>query len=283
MALVVTGLSNHPGMWLRTDAAASIERFEDDHGVFDINSAGRSHATQLELLARWAKGGAANRPPNLYQPALHSPHEDGIAVDSDTPLRLANYPDYGWYRNLPTSDPVHLVYDPARDKFKNRPAGGGGTPISPEKEKSDMTQYMHADGREDASVGEFGYYPYGSSTEYAATERDFFGGGTVTTRQYDVLRQAALNRRNSLIFDVTQSVLAALGSSTNEAINAAVKQLRADLNYLHAESPDSLKAIHADVKAIKPGNTTVTADLKPLLDAISTLPEDVVAALKEAL
>lgn len=144
MALVVTGLKNHPGKWLRVDAAASLERFERDHGVFDVNSAGRSPGEQQALINRWIKGGAANRPPNLFKPAPvgTSPHEQGTAVDSDTPMVLANHPEYGWYRNLPTTDPVHLVYDPARDRMKSSTAGGGGTPIEPEKKDEDDDMYV---------------------------------------------------------------------------------------------------------------------------------------------
>lgn len=220
MALTVTGLKNHPGMWLRTDAAASIERFEADHGVFDINSAGRTRATQLELLARWAKGGKYNRPPYLYQPALHSPHEEGTAVDSDTPLVLANYPEYGWYRNLPTSDPVHLIYDPARDKHRNRPAGGGGTPIEPETEKEDDMRYINAPGRPDALIGEYTFKPYDNAEE-AATSRDLFGGGTISARAYDVARQDAINRRAALINDTANAVATRFPASVPATVDTA--------------------------------------------------------------
>lgn len=79
-------LKNHPGMWLRDDAAAAINALEDKYGVIKINSAGRTEAEQQKLIDRWNRGGAANRPPYLYQPASPartSNHvkDGGIAVD----------------------------------------------------------------------------------------------------------------------------------------------------------------------------------------------------------
>jgi len=124
-------LVNHPGMWLSDAAAASLSRFERDFGRLGINSAGRTRAEQLEFLRRWKVGGPENRPPNLYQPALHSPHEEGNALDTSEIARfVANGAKYGWYRNLPTSDPVHFIYDVSRDKMKTSTAGGGTTPIA---------------------------------------------------------------------------------------------------------------------------------------------------------
>lgn len=79
-------LKNHPGMWLRDDAAAAINALEDKYGVIKINSAGRTEAEQQKLIDRWNKGGPQNRPPYLYQPAspantsLHVV-DGGIAVD----------------------------------------------------------------------------------------------------------------------------------------------------------------------------------------------------------
>jgi hypothetical protein len=35
-------LRNHPGYWLRDDAAAAFDQAEADHGVFIVNSAGRT-------------------------------------------------------------------------------------------------------------------------------------------------------------------------------------------------------------------------------------------------
>lgn len=82
----MANLKNHPGMWLRDDAAAAINALEDKYGVIRINSAGRTEAEQQDLINRWDRGGAANRPPYLYppaRPARASNHvaDGGIAVD----------------------------------------------------------------------------------------------------------------------------------------------------------------------------------------------------------
>ncbi len=121
-----TPLKNHPGMWLAPDAAASLERYENDHGVIPINEAGRLKSQQDALLARWAKGGAANRPPYLYQPGPSSGpnaswHLSGEALD--TPARnalAAALAPYGWTFDI-ASDVVHAQYHPSKDQH----AGGG--------------------------------------------------------------------------------------------------------------------------------------------------------------
>lgn len=79
-------LKNHPGMWLRDDAAAAINALEDKYGIIRINSAGRTVQEQQALIDRWNKGGTYNRPPYLYEPYRppeNSPHvsDGGIAVD----------------------------------------------------------------------------------------------------------------------------------------------------------------------------------------------------------
>lgn len=107
-------LRNHPGFWLRDDAAKAFDQAEADHGVFGVNSAGRTKADQQGLINRWNKGGAANRPPNLYQPA--SPAETsnhvangGIAVDLRDWRRFAQIcARYGFVHRYPKTDPVHF-------------------------------------------------------------------------------------------------------------------------------------------------------------------------------
>lgn len=119
-------LKNHPAMWLRDDAAAAINALEDKYGVIRINSAGRTEAEQQKLIDRWNRGGAANRPPHLYQPASPartSNHvvDGGIAVDvynytSDRaklqefgfewygPKDVVHYTFRGWAGNNPPAD-----------------------------------------------------------------------------------------------------------------------------------------------------------------------------------
>ena len=108
-------LKNHPGLWLRDDAAAAINALEDKYGVIVINSAGRTVAEQQNLIKRWDRGGAANRPPYLYnpaRPASSSNHvaDGGIAVDvynfTDDRAKLKEF-GFEWYG---VNDPVHYTF-----------------------------------------------------------------------------------------------------------------------------------------------------------------------------
>lgn len=119
-------LRNHPGFWLRDDAAKAFDRAEADHGVFRVNSAGRHVWEQQQLINRWNAGGAANRPPYLYQPA--SPPETsghvkngGVAIDLADWRRFAQICEqYGFKHTYPGSDPVHF-------DFVGGSASGGGS------------------------------------------------------------------------------------------------------------------------------------------------------------
>lgn len=116
-------LKNHPGMWLRDDAAAAINALEDKYGVIRINSAGRTVAQQNDLIRRWDIGGAANRPPNLFEPARPATASNhvsngGIAVDVynyTTDRAKLNEFGFEWYG---PSDKVHYTF---------RGWNGGGT------------------------------------------------------------------------------------------------------------------------------------------------------------
>jgi hypothetical protein len=111
----VAQLKNHPGLWLRDDAAAAINALEDKYGKIVINSAGRTVGEQQNLINRWDRGGAANRPPHLYEPARpasSSNHvsDGGIAIDvynfTDDRAKLNEF-GFEWYG---TSDPVHYTF-----------------------------------------------------------------------------------------------------------------------------------------------------------------------------
>lgn len=133
----MANLKNHPGKYLRDDAAASLVRLEADHGVISVNSAGRTVGEQQALINRWNRGGAANRPPNLYQPqtpASASNHVKSGCVAIDTShitLLLKIGRAYGWTRPF-AGDPVHFEYNPALDTKKGNTssAGSTATPIS---------------------------------------------------------------------------------------------------------------------------------------------------------
>ena len=108
-------LKNHPGMWLRNDAADAINALEDKYGVIKINSAGRTEAEQQHLIDLWDSGHRSG----LYapaRPASTSNHvrDGGIAVDvynyTSDRAKLNEF-GFEWYG--PT-DPVHYT-------FKGRP------------------------------------------------------------------------------------------------------------------------------------------------------------------
>lgn len=109
-------LKNHKGYWLRDDAAREFNRAEDDHGVFRVNSAGRTVPQQQTLINRWDKGGAANRPPYLFNPARPaetSNHvvDGGKAVDTPDYVRFAKIcRNYGFVHTYPGGDPVHFDF-----------------------------------------------------------------------------------------------------------------------------------------------------------------------------
>lgn len=123
----MAALKNHPGLWLRDDAAAAINALEDKYGVIRINSAGRTPAEQNELIRRWDQGGWQNRPPYLYEPARpveRSNHvaNGGIAVDvynyTSDRAKLNEF-GFQWYG---PSDKVHYTFT----------GWGGNTPAGDE-------------------------------------------------------------------------------------------------------------------------------------------------------
>lgn len=109
-------LRNHPGFWLRDDAAAAFNQAESDHGVFIVNSAGRTESEQQGLIDKWNRGGTYNRPPYLYKPAMpartsNHVRNGGVAVDIGDWRRFAQICGrYGFVHSYPDSDPVHFDY-----------------------------------------------------------------------------------------------------------------------------------------------------------------------------
>lgn len=117
-------LVNHPGMWLRDDAADSLERLERDHGVQPVNSAGRTVPEQNALIYRYAHPETKwDRPPYLFAPAPSSGpnksrHIDGKAIDADTvATNKAMWAEYGFEFLFPYDD-IHVEYNSASDKHK---------------------------------------------------------------------------------------------------------------------------------------------------------------------
>lgn len=140
----IRNLKHHPDVWMREDAAIQFDKFEDDHGVISVNRAGVTVAQQQAVIDRWNRGGAANRPPFLYepkQPPEESEHVQGIAVDTSHithMLRLAE--PYGFYQRYAWDKP-HFEFDPKRVRI--RPVDSSEN-ITPNKEM-DITEMFIAD------------------------------------------------------------------------------------------------------------------------------------------
>lgn len=122
-------LVNHPGMWLGDAEADSLARWEAAKGRLPITDAGRTVAEQQALINRWNAGGAANRPPYLYQPympAASGPHVGGHAIDIAPSARgKAEGPEFGWMHDV-ASDDVHFVYHADKDQHRSGGAASGG-------------------------------------------------------------------------------------------------------------------------------------------------------------
>lgn len=126
--MAIKNLINHPGMWLREDAADSLARLERDHGVQPVNSAGRTVAEQNAFIQRYAHPTSIyDKPPYLYAPAPSSGpnasrHISGKAVDADTVATdKAMWAEYGFEFLFPY-DKIHVEYNPATDKHLHETA-----------------------------------------------------------------------------------------------------------------------------------------------------------------
>ena len=124
---IMAGLKNHPGLWLRDDAAAAFDAYEAAHGRRTVNSAGRTVAEQQEAINRWDKGGVYNRPPYLYPPARPAGASNhvaggGVAVDIGDYNTFKQHSDAFGFKWFGQSDPVHFDFVGG--------GGGGATPFS---------------------------------------------------------------------------------------------------------------------------------------------------------
>lgn len=112
----MANLKHHPGHWLRDDAAAAFDAYEDDHGKLTLNSAGRTVAEQNNAIHRYyTVGGPSNRPPYLYapmRPAEASSHvkNGGIAVDVGDYAKFNKRAAAYGFRWFGKGDPVHFEF-----------------------------------------------------------------------------------------------------------------------------------------------------------------------------
>jgi peptidoglycan hydrolase-like protein with peptidoglycan-binding domain len=144
----MAGLKNHPGLWLRDDAAAAFDAYEDKYGRRTVNSAGRTVAEQQDAINRWNQGGTYNRPPYLYKPAMPATASEhvkggGLAVDiGDYQTFRRNSEEFGffWWGD---SDPVH---------FEFRGWSGGGSPSGFSQTVANEQNWLNASRGEHLAV-----------------------------------------------------------------------------------------------------------------------------------
>lgn len=186
-------LKNHTEFWLRDDAAKDFDRAEDDHGIFRVNSAGRTKAYQQELIDRWNKGGPANRPPYLYMPAMPAEtsnhvEDGGKALDTLDWQRFAKVcEDYNFRHSYPNSDPVHFDY-----------IGGTDAPAAPafSQETLNRQKFLNTKGAALVEDGRYGprthdaYEVYQTSLKsrglYSGPIDGIWGDGTEAGHKRDV-------------------------------------------------------------------------------------------------
>lgn len=108
---MMAALKNHPGMWMRDDAAAAIDALEDKYGVIRINRAGQTEAQQQSMIDKWDRGDRAGmfepkRPARLSTHVING----GEAVDvynyTDDRAKLEEF-GFEWYG---PKDPVHYTF-----------------------------------------------------------------------------------------------------------------------------------------------------------------------------
>lgn len=190
-------LKNHPGFWLRDDAAAAFDAYEDKYGVIRVSSAGRTKAEQQALIDKWNKGGKYNRPPYLYRPYMPAEGSEhvkggGLAVDTSDFNTFRKHCEEFGFKWWGSGDPVHFYFigwnPPAKP---NKPA----TPVKKEKkkmsvgvihtnEKSDRTRRGAIVDYERNRISTFGDFPV-SYANGVAVGFGLDGSAPVTPGHYD--------------------------------------------------------------------------------------------------
>ncbi|MDY0828595.1 peptidoglycan-binding protein [Microbacterium sp. BG28] len=223
-------LKNHPGFWLRDDAARAFDALEDKHGVFTVNSAGRTVAEQQDAINRWDRGGAANRPPYLYQPARPATASNhvkngGVAVDVreyDRFRRVAGEFGFRWFGS---SDPVHFDFM----------GWGGGSAAAPDQVTRDRQSWLnHARGENLAVDGIEGPATRAAYQRYQA----FLG--VAQDGVWGAVTQAAHQRFYDSVNRPQIAVDGAWGPATTRALQAALGVAQDGVL-----GPDTYRAIQA--------------------------------------
>jgi hypothetical protein len=233
--------------------------------------ANRTTAQQTLLRTNYLKLGPS-KGWNYAAPPGQSNHEGGHALDINN------------WASFPTLRPVMEKFGFRRDPVEQWhynytgavTTSGGSTsvPISntplPEPEK-DTKMYIISDGAALYLVGGTNIVHLGPE-EHALFDR-FLNKGD----------GAFNNAQVQMIQNVMQRLHAPYPAFAAKAdVDAGVASLKKDLGYLNTDSPDSLKAIHADVKAIKPGSTTVNTDVAAVAAAVEATLKDDFAAIPKA-
>ena len=191
-------LTNHPGMWLRDDAADAINALEAKYGPIVINSAGRSVADQQKLIDAYDAGD-----PNVYMPMRPpeaSTHVQGIAVDvynyTDDRAKLIEF-GYEWFG---PDDKVHYTF-----------VGGGSSAVADQNVANEQSFLNAARGENLAVDGIQGsattaafkrYQQFLRSYGYTGDIDGIWGGGTQTAHakyyaEWDAQRNASKSTKSA--------------------------------------------------------------------------------------
>jgi len=174
-------------------------------------------------------------------------------------------------------DPLqYLAQGQVRTVTYGSPAGGGGTPIPPENKIGDFDMFRMRRSTGDivvvdpviGSVNLVTYTNAGIGTGELIDSFNKIPGIDVSDRQFDILNVWFNAAAAAVRDDIAKRVVAQGGKASD--VSAKVDSVKADIAYINADknNPDSLKAIHADVKASKAPDLTPD-QIKALADAIA--------------
>lgn len=234
-------LKNHPGYWLRDDAAAQLDLFEEQVAIITINSAGRTPEEQWELINRWDQGGYWNRPPFLYEPARPpeaSNHVSNGGIAIDTPnieLMLSRGRPYGFIRPYDWDKP-HFEFRP--ELVEIRP--DHSKPANTTDKEQDMRLLRDNDRHSIFFNDEFGadhlmdyISPDIDPTEYLTAAQAAFPSTGVSARQWDIVNAIANRRwavkRGEIVNETVARLAPLLNGNQNialdpELVKSAIKE-----------------------------------------------------------
>ena len=218
----MTTLANHSGFWMRDDAAQAFNRVEADHGLFTVNSAGRTEAEQNDFIARWDRGGAANRPPYLYAPARpatasnHVSH-GGIAIDlGNWQSFLSVCAPYGFTHPFPT-DVVHFEFHgvAATTAPAQAPSAGASNPFGIPSTKG-LQKIANLYGAQTALDDQFGPKSMAGFTQFLRANYGYVGNNVLGPIMWSAIANWLRSRWGYVGNDIAGPIMRAHLANAND-------------------------------------------------------------------